>query len=51
MKDKHWTQELHSSLFLRNLKAEVTWKMQQKYSVRQKNLTVFKSRYIDNHVG
>jgi len=30
MRKRHWPQEMHSALMLRNLKAEAAWKMQQK---------------------
>ena len=33
MRKKHWPQEKHSGLRLRNLKTEADWKMQQKFNV------------------
>jgi hypothetical protein len=33
MRKKHWPQEMHSGLRLRNLKTKAAWKMQQKLNV------------------
>jgi hypothetical protein len=33
MRKRHWPQEIHSGLTLRNLKREADWKKQQKLNV------------------